>query len=235
MDFGSYAGYGIPCQVVTAATPRSTVTFDYDDESDHVAYPIPASPLIEGGSRPPHPHGRPGRLPAYELFDARKVGRRLARRQRRDLGPALERAPARPAGRAPTPPACRSCPASSATTRSPPARSTTRCGSRPTGRGRATSTRPATRPAIELDRRCRRWACGSASRRRTTPAGLSPQARVIAVALKRYGMILADNGSPWYITGASDPRFDDDVLHELDAITGRDLEVVDTTGLVNGP
>ena len=63
----------------------------------------------------------------------------------------------------------------------------------------------------------------------------SPQARVIAVALQRYGMILADNGSPWYITGASDPNFDDDVMHELDVITGRDLEVVDTSGLVNGP
>jgi hypothetical protein len=65
--------------------------------------------------------------------------------------------------------------------------------------------------------------------------GLSPQARVIAEALKRYGMILADNASPWYVSGASDPRFNDDVLHELDVITGRDLEVVDTTGLVNGP
>ena len=48
-------------------------------------------------------------------------------------------------------------------------------------------------------------------------------------------MILADNGSPWYVSGASDPRFDDDVMHELDVITGRHLEVVDTTGLVNGP
>jgi hypothetical protein len=63
----------------------------------------------------------------------------------------------------------------------------------------------------------------------------SPHARVIAEALKRYGMILADNGSPWYISGASDPRFDDDVMHELDVITGRDLEVVNTNGLVNGP
>jgi hypothetical protein len=63
----------------------------------------------------------------------------------------------------------------------------------------------------------------------------SPIARSIAVALQRYGMILADNGSPWYVTGASDPRFDDDVLHELDVITGSDLQVVDTTGLVNGP
>ena len=51
-------------------------------------------------------------------------------------------------------------------------------------------------------------------------SGLSPHARVIAEALKRYGMILADNGSPWYISGMSDPRFDDDVLHELDVITG---------------
>lgn len=66
-------------------------------------------------------------------------------------------------------------------------------------------------------------------------AGLSPQVRVIAEALKRYGMILADNGSPWYISGMSDPRFDDDVLHELGDITGRDLEVVDTTGLVSTP
>ena len=65
--------------------------------------------------------------------------------------------------------------------------------------------------------------------------GLSPQARVIAVALQRYGMVLADNGSPWYVSGMSDPRFDDDVLHELDRFTGADLEVVDTTGLVNGP
>jgi hypothetical protein len=48
-------------------------------------------------------------------------------------------------------------------------------------------------------------------------------------------MILADNGSPWYVTGASDPDFDDDVMHQLDVITGHDLEVVDTTGLVNGP
>jgi hypothetical protein len=54
-------------------------------------------------------------------------------------------------------------------------------------------------------------------------------------ALKRYGMILADNGSPWCVTGVSDPDFDDDVLHELDVITGRDFEVVDTTGLVNLP
>ena len=49
-DFSAAGGYGIPYNVVGASTPRSTVSFQYDDESDHVGYPIPASPKIEGGS-----------------------------------------------------------------------------------------------------------------------------------------------------------------------------------------
>jgi hypothetical protein len=66
-------------------------------------------------------------------------------------------------------------------------------------------------------------------------AALPTQARVIAVAMQRYGMILADNGSPWYFQGASDPRFDDDQLNALKAIPGSAFEVVDTTGFVSGP
>jgi hypothetical protein len=65
--------------------------------------------------------------------------------------------------------------------------------------------------------------------------GFGPQARVILQALKIYGIILADNGSPWYITGAPNPRWNDDDLHQLKRITGADLEVVDTSGLRNGP
>jgi hypothetical protein len=64
---------------------------------------------------------------------------------------------------------------------------------------------------------------------------LSPQARVVAVALQHYGMILADNGSPWYVSGVSNKQFSDDDLRTLNRITGRDLEVVDTSGLVNTP
>jgi hypothetical protein len=60
------------------------------------------------------------------------------------------------------------------------------------------------------------------------------QARVVLEALKRYGMILADNGSPWYVTGAPDPRWNDDALHTLHQITGADFEVVDTSQLRNG-
>ena len=58
-----------------------------------------------------------------------------------------------------------------------------------------------------------------------------PQTWVVLRALKRYGMILADNGSPWYISGAPDPRWSNDDLHSLGRLTGADFEVVDTTGL----
>jgi len=62
-------------------------------------------------------------------------------------------------------------------------------------------------------------------------SGLPYQARVVATALKRYGLILADNGSPWYISGAPDAHWNDDALHQLDRLSGRDFEVVDTRAL----
>ncbi len=57
------------------------------------------------------------------------------------------------------------------------------------------------------------------------------QARVVAEALKRYGMILADNGSPWYISGAPNKGWNNDALHLLDGLTGQDFQVVDTSSL----
>jgi hypothetical protein len=55
----------------------------------------------------------------------------------------------------------------------------------------------------------------------------SPETRVIINTLKQYGMILADNGSDWYISGAPDERWDNDALHALGQIRGRDFQVVD--------
>jgi hypothetical protein len=60
---------------------------------------------------------------------------------------------------------------------------------------------------------------------------LPRQAHAVAVALKRYGLILADNGSPWYISGAPAAGWNNDDLHELDRLSGRDFEVVDTRSL----
>ena len=52
------------------------------------------------------------------------------------------------------------------------------------------------------------------------------QSRVVALALKRYGMILADNGSPWYISGAPNKGWNNDDLHQLGRVKGSDFEVV---------
>jgi hypothetical protein len=61
--------------------------------------------------------------------------------------------------------------------------------------------------------------------------GFPKQARAVLVALKRYGMILADNGSSWYITGAPNKGWNNDDLHTLGKVKGSDFEVVDTSKL----
>jgi hypothetical protein len=57
--------------------------------------------------------------------------------------------------------------------------------------------------------------------------GFPPQARVVLEALKRYGMMVADNGSSWFISGAPDARWRNDDLHTLARVKGSDFEVVD--------
>ena len=57
------------------------------------------------------------------------------------------------------------------------------------------------------------------------------QARVIARALQRYGMLVADNGSNWYVSGAPHPRWDNEQLRALKRLRGSDFEVVDTSRL----
>lgn len=66
-------------------------------------------------------------------------------------------------------------------------------------------------------------------------SGYSPQIQVILRAMKEYGIILADNGSAWYISGAPDPRWDNDMLHEWDDITGDAFEAVDVSSLMLHP
>ena len=92
-DFGSgvWEGspIGIPFDVVTRKTPRSRMSFEYDDESDHVGYPIPKRVHIEGGS---DHHALLLDRSSCRLYE---LGGPLARLDRRDLEPALEPGPAR--------------------------------------------------------------------------------------------------------------------------------------------
>lgn len=66
-------------------------------------------------------------------------------------------------------------------------------------------------------------------------SGFSPEVQVILTAMKDYGLVLADNGSPWFISGAPDERWDNDVLHELDVLRGSDFEAVDVSSLMIDP
>ncbi|GCE31379.1 hypothetical protein KDA_68630 [Dictyobacter alpinus] len=59
-----------------------------------------------------------------------------------------------------------------------------------------------------------------------------PQTRIVLTALKRYGMILADNGSSWFVGGAPDDRWINDDLASLRSIKGSDFEAVDTSSMV---
>ncbi len=61
-----------------------------------------------------------------------------------------------------------------------------------------------------------------------------PLVQTILRGLKKYGMMVADNGSDWYVGGAPDSRWNDEALHALDGVTGRDFEVVDSRALQSG-
>lgn len=64
---------------------------------------------------------------------------------------------------------------------------------------------------------------------------MGPQAKAVAEALKKYGAIVADNGSAWFITGEENPGWDNDQLDALKAIKGSDFEAVDASGLQRSP
>jgi hypothetical protein len=237
-DFSSTAwngglGYGIPFNSVTAATPDYTVSFQYDDESDPGPYPIPASPKIEGGSDAHLLSWDTEGCFLYEIFDASKSGGQwyggsgavwnLRSNTLRPDGwtsadaaglpilPGLVRWSEVNAGAI-----LHALRFTAPHTRSAhiyPAR-------HDAGEGSSTSLPP-------MGLRVRLKASVDIS-------GFGPQAQVILLALKRYGMLLADNGSPWYLTGAPDSHWDDDQLHDFHTLHGTDFEVVDTSTLRNG-
>ncbi|MFF4429498.1 hypothetical protein ACFYZ4_10025 [Streptomyces sp. NPDC001513] len=64
---------------------------------------------------------------------------------------------------------------------------------------------------------------------------LAPQAKAVAEALKKYGAIVADNGSAWYITGEENAGWDNAQLDTLKGFKGSDFEAVDTSGLQQSP
>ena len=239
-DFGSglYDGepIGIPYAVVGSATRKVPVTFQYASESDKGPYPLPPGVPIEGGSGSsgdrhvivvdrdsctdyelyaayPHDHGLRWSAGSGAIFNLRSDHLRPAGWTSGDAAglpilPGLARYGDLAAG----------------------------------GIDHALRfTAPCTAPRYVYPARHEASTCGGPNlppmglrvrlKASVSISGLPYQARAVAQALKRYGMILADNGSPWYISGAPDPHWNNDALHLLDRLTGQDFQVVDTSSL----
>jgi hypothetical protein len=236
-DFGTYAGYGIPINSVTASTPRSPVAFTWPAESDAGPYPIPASPKIEGAGAAGDRHilmidTAACRL--WELFAAQKStgGWKAGSGAIFDLRSNALRPngwTSADAAGLPIYPGLARYDEVAAGLIAHALRFTvpeTRKAHIYPARHDASSLTGASYPPMGLRLRLKA---------NVDISGYGPQSRIILRALKRYGMILADNGSAYYVSGAPDPRWDDDDLHDLHGITGSMFEVVDTTGFVNGP
>jgi len=233
-DFGEYLGYGIPINVVNASTPRRAVAFGYDDESDPGPYPIPSAPRVEGGSDRHLLMWEIESCTLYELFAAELTasGWRAGSGAIWDLGSNALR-----------PDGWTSADAAGL----PILPGLVRYEEVAAGaiEHAIRFTAPVTRSAHLYPARHHAGAGSSSAlppmglrvrlKASFDTSGFGPQAQVILTAMKEYGMILADNGSPWYFTGSSDVRWDDDQLNQLKSLRGSDFEVVDTTGFVNGP
>jgi len=243
-DFGSgtWDGgpIGIPYNVVPGSQPKVNITFDYSDESDPGPYPIPPDPQIEGGpdstgdrhilvmdrdrcilyetwSTYPQPGGS-WQAGSGAVFDLRSNALRPSGWTSSDAAglpvlPGLVRYDEVAAGEIHhairfTVPRTRKAYVWPA-------------------RHYASSLTALNYPP--MGQRFRLKADFDVSR-------FSAQVQVILRALKKYGMILADNGSAWYISGVPDPRWDNDVLlSELKLVKGSDFEAVDVSSLMVSP
>ena len=231
-DFGSglWEGnkIGIPITVVDTGTPRTRVSFEYASESDRGPYPIPANVKIEGGSDRHAILVDRDDCKLYELFALERRGGRWHAGSGAVWN--LDSNRLRPRGW--TSADAAGLPMLPGLARHDEVR-----------RGRIDH---ALRFTVSQTRRAFVWPARHFASSATSPnlpsmglrlrlktgyriSRFPRQARVVLQALREYGMIVADNGSDWYISGAPDPRWSNDQLHTLHNVPGSAFEVVDTS------
>src|SRR5882757_7995567 len=239
-DFGSPRGYGFPYAVVGTKQKRTKVNFTaYGDESDHGAYRVPLKSLVEGGQT------SDGDRHVLTVDSARcklyELGRAFARKRPKphwnaDVGViwVLRSAALRPEGFT-----------SADAAGLPIFPGLVRYDEAAAGhidhaiRVTMDSTRNAwIHPASHCAGDSDSGAAPPMGLRLRLKAGygvggMPPAARAIAVAMKEYGLIVADNGSNWYVSGTSDKRWDDEELDALKAIPGSAFEVVRSAARVH--
>jgi hypothetical protein len=243
-DFGSglWDGgpIGIPYAVVPAGQSLVPVSFDYAGESDPGGYPIPANPPVEGG---PNATGdrhillvQQGTCKLYELFAAYPGsggGWTAGSGAIYDLRSNLLRpdtwTSADAAGLVILPGLARYDEFASGQIRHALRFTAQNTRNRHIWPARHDASSKTSLSLPPMGQRFRLKSFFDIS-------AYSPQQQVFLKALKTYGMILADNGSNWYVSGAPDERWDNDFLHGLfDHLYGRDFEAVDESGLMLSP
>lgn len=241
-DFGTVwngAPSGIPYNLVGSDTPRQTIDFEYPDESDAGPYPIPNPPLLEGGPKAPLDSDRHLLMVDFEnkkLYELFHCVQQPGGKWKAGSGAIFDLTSnkLRPAGW-----------------------TSADAAGLPILPGLArydeiverSELRHALRFTVKKTQRgyiapATHWASRSADRK-LPPMGLRvrlradfdvskypPSARVILTGLKTYGMLLADNGGDWFISGAPDPRWNDDELSTLKRVKVRDFEAVETGPLI---
>ena len=242
-DFGTVwegAPIGIPYVVVSGQQARVPVTFDYADESDPGPYPIPADAPIEGGSSSSGDRHilmiDRDNWRLYELYAAYPQNGGTSWTAGSGAIFDLSSNAVRPAGW-----------------------TSADAAGLPIFPGLVRYDEAVERGAIE---HALRFTCVRTRRAYVYPArhyassrtdpNLPPMGmrvrlkagfdvapfpaavRVILTAMKKYGMFVADNGSNWYVSGAPDPRWNDEDLATLRQVRGRDFEVVHMGTIVTG-
>ena len=235
-DFGPSGGvpYGIPFTVVAGSHAKVPVTFDYASESDRVPYPLGPDTLIEGGA------GSGGDMHAlvvdastcrlYETWDTRQSGSAWLAGSGAtwDLhSDALRTAgwtSADAAGLAILPGLLRYDEVLAGNV-DHAIRVTTNVSDRSylwPARHQAGSVSDPTYPPMGA------WFRLKAG---YSTVGLSAQTITVINAMKNHGLVLADNGSPWYFQGTADNRWPDQVISELKRIPASAFEAVDVSSL----
>ena len=238
MDFGSgnWDGgpIGIPFNMVDGTVPKVTFTFTYADESDHGPYPMPASPLIEYGSDHHFLIVDKSTCTLYEVYAARfSAGKWLggsgaiwdlnANTLRPDTWTSAD------AAGLPILPGLVRYDEIAAGAINHAIRFTASETNRYIWPARHLTSDDPNSPGVPpMGARFRLKASFNIS-------GYPPELQVILRAMQTYGIILADNGSDWYISGAPDARWDNDMLHQLDALKGADFEAVNSSELMVDP
>lgn len=230
-DFGTPASYGIPYVVVGPHQPRVPIHFtEYGEESNPGPYPIPPNAPVEGAGEEGDRHVlvlQEGVCKLYELYAAQRTASGW------DAGSGavfnLRSNKLRPEGW--TSADAAGLPIFPLLARYPEVRSgqidhalrvtvpaTQRGYIHPATHYASSSSDPGLPP---MGLRLRLKASFDL-------AGYHGQALVVLRALKRYGLIVADNGSPWYITGAPNQGWNNEDLDQLKRVSGSEFEALST-------